>query len=514
MGYLVGYEHLREALHLSAFAVQQPARVGRVGKITTSEGGLLVPAAVAPARDASIVEHALFALKHEGINLQILSMAVAHMDADSLAALVQSNPRGVHVRKLCSLWEAFTQREIVATPAPVAAVELFPPQHYLTSSNAPRSRWGVLMNGLGTIGGVHGYCPTVRRTRDIESGLQSGLFDHLRQFNEESDPDLVRRTVAWAYLSETKSSYQIERETPSQGKAEKFMRMLAHAHAPGCIDEDMLAELQRAIVSNPHAQSFEFRQEQNWLSNGGHGLLGVTYVPPAPDALPDLMQGWMDMSNALTRDAAVDPMVGASLASFGFVFAHPFMDGNGRLSRYLLHRHLCQSGAIAEGAMLPVSTAIARHEGEYLQALRSFSAAAREFWSGRWIGGQDMRLNFVGDINMYRYWDATACTEFGMRMAQEALEKDLYQESRFLQNFDQLKAAVNAQFDVPDKELCILVRGCLSGNGVVSNNLRKKFAYAVMQQDGIFEYMQEVAAELLQGPDQQPGAEASRSPRP
>ena len=40
------------------------------------------------------------------------------------------------------------------------------------------------------------------------------------------------------------------------------------------------------------------------------------------------------------------------MVSFGFVFIHPFMDGNGRLSRWLFHYSLCRSGRLKHGAIL------------------------------------------------------------------------------------------------------------------------------------------------------------------
>ena len=68
----------------------------------------------------------------------------------------------------------------------------------------------------------------------------------------------------------------------------------------------------------------------------------------------------------------VDPIVAASVASFGLVFIHPFMDGNGRLSRFVFHQALCNSGRLAKGFLLPVSVAMKRHEADYLAALPTF----------------------------------------------------------------------------------------------------------------------------------------------
>jgi len=75
----------------------------------------------------------------------------------------------------------------------------------------------------------------------------------------------------------------------------------------------------------------------------------------------------------------VDPLVAAAVVAFGFVFLHPFMDGNGRLSRFLIHQTLCHSGALQNGLLLPVSVAMKHEESGYLEALKGFSKPAREF---------------------------------------------------------------------------------------------------------------------------------------
>lgn len=58
-------------------------------------------------------------------------------------------------------------------------------------------------------------------------------------------------------------------------------------------------------------------------------------MPPAPELCQELMEELMAFANLPERE--VDPLVAAAVTAFGFVFLHPFMDGNGRLSRYLIH---------------------------------------------------------------------------------------------------------------------------------------------------------------------------------
>lgn len=74
MRYL-GYEWLRRYLSLTAFEIERPARVRPVTRVLHADGLLAVPAHVTPA-EGDVLDHMLFALKHEGTNLQVLTQAM------------------------------------------------------------------------------------------------------------------------------------------------------------------------------------------------------------------------------------------------------------------------------------------------------------------------------------------------------------------------------------------------------------------------------------------------------
>ena len=84
-----------------------------------------------------------------------------------------------------------------------------------------------------------------------------------------------------------------------------------------------------------------------------------------------------------------------------------------------------------------------------------------------------------GSESLYRYWDATRCVEFGSRMAEEALEVELRQETEFLAKYSRVIRDVNERVDVRGSDLAILVQGCLDNNDVVSKNRRKQYALRV-----------------------------------
>ena len=189
------------------------------------------------------------------------------------------------------------------------------------------------------------------------------------------------------------------------------------------------------------------------------------------------MDEWLAFANNAPR--FVDPIVAASIASFGFVFIHPFMDGNGRLSRFLFHKALCTSGKLDKGLLLPVSVAMRRHESKYLAVLQGYSRQARDRVQVTWIDEGEYTFAFRCDDAIFRYWDATACVEFGFRMAAQALDVELRRETRFLARYDAVVKRVNDQIDLRGSDLATLVVICLDNQGVISQNNRKRYASRV-----------------------------------
>jgi len=483
----VGYEFLRESLGLSAFEPPRPALIKPVTRIEPADTFLAVPRDVAP-ESGDPLEHTLFALKHEGVNLQILAEALPKIDASSLLAGLRRQPTGGYIRTACYLWERLTGNQLTDLPEiGGATVELFDSARYITGPPRRDARWRVSFNGLGSID----YCATVERTSALQAAMASDILGRAKEFVNTLGKTMLDRALAWAYLHETEDSFAIERETPSEDKARMFIALLHQAHEGRPLSENYLVELQNSVLTNPFYRAAGYRTEQNWLRGAARGAAGITYVPPAPELVPALMGELESFANAAAQE--VDPVVAASVISFGFVFIHPFMDGNGRLSRFLFHHALCRSGRLEKGLLLPVSVAMKRNEDDYLATLQGYSKPARERWSVRWIDEDDYDMRFNGHPAIYRYWDATSCVEFGCRMAQQALEVDLRKETQFLARYDRIVRAVDERFDVRGSDLATLVVSALDNGGKVSKRRRKQFDGRVP--DAVFDYIEEVAAQ-------------------
>lgn len=472
----VGYSFLRKTLDLPVFPVTQRAVVKPVQRIlTTDDGTRQIPKHVAPDSQNPL-DHVLFALKHEGINLQVLAETMPRISPSDLLARLQQVPSSAFVRKACYLYETFTGNSLEGLPIVCGNyVDLFDTQMYVTGKVTKNAKWRVNFNGLGNFQ----YCPIVERTQKIQDGIASDILGRTKDFLDTIGANTADRALSWAYLSETEQSFAIEREAPSANKAEAFVALLHQAHEKRELSEDYLSDLQSATISNPYDQAASFRTEQNWLRSGGlRGASSISYIPPPPTLCRDLMQQFMSMVNRLPEITS-DPIVGASLASFGFVFLHPFMDGNGRLSRFLFHHALCCSGKLEKGLLLPVSVAMKKNESAYLLALQSFSKPARHLWNVQWLDADEFNLNFTGSDTVYRFWDATPCVEFGFAMAEQALDEHLKNETAFLEQFDRIYRMTNENFDIRNEAMHVLITCALKNNGKVSINRRKQFKYQV-----------------------------------
>jgi Fic family protein len=107
------------------------------------------------------------------------------------------------------------------------------------------------------------------------------------------------------------------------------------------------------------------RQEQNWI--GGVNPCRAAYVPPPYEHVPDLLE---DLCSYLSSDDHPS-LVQAAMAHAQFETIHPFVDGNGRVGRALIHLVLRRRG-LAPNFVPPVSLILATAAGHYIAGLVAF----------------------------------------------------------------------------------------------------------------------------------------------
>ena len=199
----------------------------------------------------------------------------------------------------------------------------------------------------------------------------------------------------------------------------------------------------------------------------------VHFICPKPADLPYLMEGLL-LSHQMMKESMVSAVVHAAAISYGFVFLHPFEDGNGRIHRFLIHNILSRRELIPKGLMFPVSAAMLKNPAIYDHSLEAFSRPL--------LSLIEYALDDLGQMTVqsetgrwYRYMDMTFQAEALYDFVSLTIENELVEELNFLVSYDKTKQAIQAIVDMPDRLIDLFIQLCLQNNGRLS--ARKHRAY-------------------------------------
>jgi hypothetical protein len=441
------------------------------------------------APDNSIVGDLQFAMRYEGINLEVLTLLFAATGPAELTHWIDTSPESTFARRAAFLYEWLTGNSL---PNPKTASKssyvsvLDETLQFGLAEGKRDTKYRVIDNLPGT----QLFCPLVRKTPYLAKMVGKKLQQRTQETLAKYDRDLVRRAAEFLYLKETHSSFEVEREHPSPDKARRFADLLREAETGQTISADRFVELQNAVV-DPRFREASYRTRQNWIGDDLGYRKRVEFVPPRPEDVGSLMEGLVALSQRLSRlPTGIDAVVAAAMVSFGFVFIHPFMDGNGRLHRYLIHESLSVSGFTPKGIVLPVSAVILASLDKYQETLSAFSRPVNDRTS---YNPEAPQVPAAGnDDHYFRYFDATEQASFLYQALERTVEHDLDEEISFLLGFDRARQALNSLADWPDHLLETFIRVVHQNNDRLSVNKRKSH-FAWMNDDELARFEQIVA---------------------
>jgi Fic family protein len=166
------------------------------------------------------------------------------------------------------------------------------------------------------------------------------------------------------------------------------------------------------------------------------------------------------------------------------VYIHPFVDGNGRIHRWLIHHVLAAAGYNPPGIVFPISAAILRRIDAYRSVLESHSAALLPLIE--WRPTADGNVEVLTDTaDYYRYFDATVHAEFLYACVEQTVEHDLPEEVRFLEAFDAFSSAVKEMVEMPDRQIEQLRVFLAQGHGKLSERARSQEFGALTDQEAL-----------------------------
>ncbi len=352
----------------------------------------------------------------------------------------------------------------------VPYVDLLDSKKYYTSKATKSKRHAINNNLLGN----KEFCLIVRKTTILVNYDKKNLSEKAKKIMNAVDPSVLARATNYLYTKETQSSFGIEKIKPDIKRTEKFIALLEAARSIQHLDKEVLLSLQNNIVDNEYKDA-DYRKTQNYV--GELTILyqhKVHYISPKPQDIPSLMQNLLSCETKLIN-SEVHPVVIAAILSFGFVFLHPFEDGNGRIHRFIIHYILSKTNYTPDKIIFPVSAAILKNIQKYDEVLEAFSKPLL-------LAINDYELNDQGELTVasdtkiyYQYIDYTHYAEYLFSCIETTIQEDFLEELEFIVHYDKTKVAIQQIIDMPDLKIDRIIRCVAQNNGILGRKMRSTY---------------------------------------
>lgn len=434
--------------------------------------------------EGNLYGHLVFALRYEGVDLAVLKALFSKIEKFVLEDAIKQKPGGAYARRIWFLYEYLQEVELDLPDAVQGNLVDIIDNKIQYAGPVRNSKRHRVRNNLP---GVKNFCPLIRRTKKLDALIDQNLSQEASKTMGAVHHDTLMRAARFLLLEDSKASYAIEGETPSRDRAERWGRAIGQAgKAP--LSRSLLEHLQKEVLAGNQFIHMGYRNEGGFI--GTHDRSTNTPIPSHISARPQdlgmLMEGLIETAELL-KESDFPPVLAATLVAFGFVFIHPFEDGNGRLHRYLLHHVLIETGFIPEGLVFPVSSVILKRIGDYAAALKVYSKPRLPFV--KWRANDKGNVEVLNEtIDLYRFFDSTPQAEFFYECVHETVTKVLPDEIKYLQQYDEMKAFVNGYIDMPDHTVSLLINFLYQNNGKLSKRARgKEFAALRDEEVQVFE---------------------------
>ena len=457
---LAGWAALVQALGISA-PVRKPSCVSEkhIRGSQREQGGFRVFDKRYQPGD-QLADHLTFALRHENIDLLILKRTFDAVPKAALEEFVRATPTGTHTRRAWFYYELLTGQTLDVDDAPnVTAVDALDARTYFTGKARLSRRHKVRDNLLGR----GDWCPVIRRTEQLESFTALELAERAAETVGRTGQLIVTRAASFLLLADSRASFEIEGERTPRNRLERWGKAVLQAGKNELTLEEII-RLHRVLIEDTRfvfpglRPDGVFLGERDYLNDPLPGFIGAR-----PDDLDALCAGMLAANNRM-RDDGLDPVLQAAATAFGFIYVHPFQDGNGRVHRCLIHHVLTERKYTPPGMVFPVSSVMLDRIDGYRRTLQTHSAPLMDFIEWRPTPEQNVEV-LNGSADLYRYFDCTEAAEFLYACVQRTVEYDLPIQIDYLRRHDEAMARIMEMIDMPDRlaqNLILFIRqnGC------------------------------------------------------
>jgi hypothetical protein len=477
----VGYAALIGAYDLHVPLPRTLCAIGAHHKVYEDDGWRVYTPRHAPR--ATLEGHLVFALKYEGLDLAILKRLFEATAPATIENIVHAKPTGSYARRIWFLYEWLLGRELDLPNAQTGSYADIVDRKQQWAVEGVTSKRHRVRNNLP---GTPHFCPLVWRTEKLERFVDARLDELARDAVGKVSPGVMARTAAFLLLEDSKSSYAIEGESPPHNRIQRWGKAIGEA-GKHPLDFEEFLRLQRVVIGSDRFVRLGFRDEGGFIGAHEQGtrLPLPDHISARHEDLPTLMQAMIDFDRDFS--GGIDPVIAAAVLAFGFVYVHPFVDGNGRLHRYLIHHVLTARGFNPAGIVFPVSSAILQRIDDYRRVLESYSKRLLPLIE--WKPTESMNVRVENDTaDFYKYFDATLHAEFLFECARKTIEVDLPEEVAFLERYDQFKSRIEAHVEMPASTVDLLFNFLKQNDGTLSKRAREnEFTALSNEEAGVFE---------------------------
>lgn len=467
-GILAGYGAIIEAFQLPVPLPRTLVLISSKKRQYSTDGWMVLTSRHQPAD--TLYKQLVFALKYEGINLLVFKKLFDVIPIKEIEALVQIEVLGQYSRRIWFLYEWLTDEKLSLPDLDRGNMVPLVDENLQFAISGTRSLRHKIINNLP---GTNQFCPLIRKTEKLEQYIAAGLAAHSDIFLQGIRKDILQRASAFLLLKDSKASFTIEGENPKSKRAARWGQAIGQAGMQDLSKEELI-RLQQLVIENPRFVDMGFRTKGGFV--GEHDR---TTGEPIPDHVSakwqdiDMLMTGLIRTNELLLKNDFDAVLAASIVAFGFVFIHPFEDGNGRIHRYIIHHVLAKKKFAQQGMIFPVSASILDHIDDYRKVLEDYSHPLLDYIE--WKETPDHNVEVINDtMDYYRYFDATAQAEFLYACVQDTIENIIPSEVNYLTQYDAFKNFLEEEFEMPDKMVAMAVHFLAQNNGQLSKRAREK----------------------------------------
>lgn len=231
------------------------------------------------------------------------------------------------------------------------------------------------------IAAIHEYKGKQELYLTAHADALSSLCEHAKTRSTDASNRIEGIFTSEGRLAEIMAEKTMPRNRNEQEIAgyRDVLALIHESHDSIDVTPSVILQLHSMLTRHSgHAFGGRWKDSDNVIvERAADGTERVRLRPLPAVAVPDAMSQLCDAYNRAVAADVYDPLILASLFAFDFTCIHPFVDGNGRMSRLLTLLLLYRSGYVV-GKYVSIEDEINRTKATYYEALRASSAGWTE----------------------------------------------------------------------------------------------------------------------------------------